>query len=190
MSADNHNRRDPPVTAQQPQTTHEWCGHGGPCAKCADIWTFRVEDRSFPGCSVASGSLISKVIVSDDNEHNRRILSHRLRRLADLDIRETRNGLELVNAVCAERPDLVFTDLRSPVMDGPEAIARIRQMEGGKRIAIVVVSATASMPEYRDLALRAGCDVVIRKPVVDPSVFRRFVPVWDPNGEVEAARRL
>jgi len=131
--------------------------------------------------------LISKVIVSDDNEHNRRILSHRLRRLADLDIRETGNGLELLNAVCAERPDLVFTDLRSPVMDGPEAIARIRQMEGGKRIAIVVVSATASMPEYRDLALRAGCDVVIRKPVVDPSVFRRFVPVWDPNGEVEAA---
>ena len=138
-----------------------------------------MEGRPFPGCSVASGSLISKVIVSDDNEHNRRILSHRLRRLADLDIRETGNGLELLNAVCAERPDLVFTDLKSPVMD--------RQMEGGKRIAIVVVSATASMPEYRDLALRAGCDVVIRKPVVDPSVFRRFVPVWDPNGEVEAA---
>ena len=187
MSANIHNPRHPPVTARQPQTTHEWCGHGGPCAQCAEIWTFIMDGRSHPGCSVTSGSLITRVIVSDDNERNRGILSHRLRRLADLDIRETRNGLELVNAVCAERPDLVFTDLKSPVMDGAEAIARIRQMEGGRHIAIVVVSAAASIPEYRDLALRAGCDVVIRKPVVDPSVFRRFVPVWDPNGEVEAA---
>ena len=48
---------------------------------------------------------------------------------------------------------MVFTDLKSPVMDGPEAIARIRQMEGGKHIAIVVVSAAASMPNLRDIAV-------------------------------------
>ena len=84
MSANIHNPRHPPVTARQPQTTHEWCGHGGPCAKCAEIWTFIMDGRSHPGCSVTSGSLITRVIVSDDNERNRGILSHRLRRLADL----------------------------------------------------------------------------------------------------------
>ena len=75
---------------------------------------------------------LKKILVVEDNEDNRRILVYRLRKIGQFDIREAANGQQAIDAVRAERPDLIFMDLKMPVMDGWEATKRIREMNGGE----------------------------------------------------------
>ena len=65
-----------------------------------------------------------RILVVEDNEDNRRILLYRLRKIGDFDIVETANGAEAVAAGGVESPDLIFMDLKMPVMDGWRRRAR------------------------------------------------------------------
>jgi CheY-like chemotaxis protein len=88
-------------------------------------------------------ALLKKILVVEDNEDNRRILVYRLRKIGQFEIREATNGEQAVEAVKAERPDLIFMDLKMPVMDGWEATRRIRAMDGGRTIRIIALTAQA-----------------------------------------------
>lgn len=115
---------------------------------------------------------LKKILVVEDNEDNRRILVYRLRKIGKFDIREAANGQQAIEAVSAERPDLIFMDLKMPVMDGWEATKRIRQMEGGDTIRIIALTAQA-MAGDEQKALSIGCDDYLAKPVVDPDLVRQ-----------------
>ncbi len=60
---------------------------------------------------------------------------------AGLQVQLAENGARGVDAFQAWRPHLVWMDLRMPVMDGKEAIRRIRALDGGLEVKIVAVSA-------------------------------------------------
>src|SRR5439155_3744514 len=81
--------------------------------------------------------MLKKILVVEDNEDNRRILVYRLRKIGRFDIREAANGQQAIEAVKVERPDLIFMDLKMPVMDGWEATKRIHEMDGGEAIRII-----------------------------------------------------
>lgn len=115
-----------------------------------------------------------KILVVEDNLDNRRILVYRLKRMGDFDIVEAGNGEEALDRVRVERPDLIFMDLKMPVMDGWEATRQIRSLPAGKEIPIVALTAQA-MAGDEQKALAAGCDDYIPKPIVDPSVVREKV---------------
>jgi CheY-like chemotaxis protein len=112
-----------------------------------------------------------KILVVEDNEDNRRILIYRLRKIGTFEILEAVNGQQAVDLVRTERPDLVFMDLKMPVLDGWEATGRIRQLEGGDRVRIIALTAQA-MSGDEEKALAAGCDDYLAKPVVDPNLVR------------------
>ena len=112
-----------------------------------------------------------KILVVEDNEDNRRILIYRLRKIGDFEIIEAVNGEQAVEVVRTQRPDLIFMDLKMPVLDGWEATGRIRQMEGGDRVRIIALTAQA-MAGDEEKALAAGCDDYLSKPVVDPNLVR------------------
>lgn len=112
-----------------------------------------------------------RILVVEDNLDNRRILVYRLKRLGDFEIQEAGNGQEALEVVEKTCPDLIFMDLKMPVMDGWEATRRIRAMNLERRIAIVALTAQA-MAGDEQKALAAGCDDYVAKPIVDPNVLR------------------
>jgi len=116
--------------------------------------------------------MLKKILVVEDNEDNRRILVYRLRKIGRFDIREAANGQQAIEAVKVERPDLIFMDLKMPVMDGWEATKRIREMDGGETIRIIALTAQA-MAGDEQKALAIGCDDYLAKPVVDPDLVRQ-----------------
>jgi len=114
---------------------------------------------------------LKKILVVEDNVDNRRILVYRLRRIGEFEIREAGNGEEALQAVEHDPPDLIFMDLKMPVMDGWEATRRLRQTAVGARIPIIALTAQA-MAGDEQKALAAGCDDYVAKPIVDPEVVR------------------
>ena len=112
-----------------------------------------------------------KILVVEDNLDNRRILVYRLRRIGEFDITEAGNGEEALEAVGRDAPDVIFMDLKMPVMDGWEATRRLRQTTAGARIPIIALTAQA-MAGDEQKALAAGCDDYVAKPIVDPELVR------------------
>jgi signal transduction histidine kinase/CheY-like chemotaxis protein len=110
----------------------------------------------------AEGEPCRRILIAEDQPDNRLLLRSLLKPLG-FDLREAENGREAV-AICAEWcPDLIFMDIRMPVMDGLEATRRIKSVEAGFPAKIVAVTAHALEEEQREI-LAAGCDDFIRKP--------------------------
>lgn len=106
---------------------------------------------------------MTKILLVEDNEMNRDMLSRRL----------VRNGFEVVMAVDgeqgitraqSERPDLILMDMSLPVMDGWEATRRVRAIEITSAIPIIALTAHA-MSGDREKAIEAGCDDYDTKPI-------------------------
>jgi CheY-like chemotaxis protein len=113
-----------------------------------------------------------RILVVEDNLDNRRILVYRLKRIGEFDIVEASNGEEALAVVQSSAPpDLIFMDLKMPVMDGWEATKKIRQLQFGRDIPIIALTAQA-MAGDEQKALAAGCDDYLAKPIVDLSVVR------------------
>ncbi len=98
-----------------------------------------------------------KILVVEDNEDNRHILVYRLRKIGDFDIREAADGQEALGLIAQDPPDLMFLDLKLPVLDGWETARRIRAMQGSVRnlpiIALTYRRRQGSQRKSRTLAL-------------------------------------
>jgi CheY-like chemotaxis protein len=110
-----------------------------------------------------------RVMVVDDTEDNRTLLFDLLSKVG-FETRQASNGQEAVEEFKSWKPDLIFMDMGMPVMDGFEAIRRIRADAGGKEVRII--SATASVFEKdRRLVLAAGADEFLPQPIREVDLF-------------------
>ena len=117
---------------------------------------------------------MKKILIVDDNKDNQEILARRLEHLDSFEILVASNGQEALEVASRSRPDLILMDLRMPVMDGYEATRALRQMDWGKDLPIIALTAHAA-EEHREKALGAGCSDFIPKPVIDYSVIQRAI---------------
>jgi PAS domain S-box-containing protein len=118
------------------------------------------------------GQATRRVLIADDIEDNRQLLAQFLAPVG-FEIRLSTNGAEAVQEFEAWRPDLILMDFRMPVMDGREAIRRIRAMAGGKDAKIIVVTASA-MDENRQALMEIGADDFISKPFRETELFQKI----------------
>ena len=106
---------------------------------------------------------MSKILIVEDNEMNRDMLSRRLERKG-YDVVMAEDGQKGVDMSKSERPDLILMDLSLPVMDGWEATSTIKSDENTKNTPIIVLTAHA-MAGDREKALEAGADEYDTKPI-------------------------
>lgn len=106
---------------------------------------------------------MTKILLVEDNEMNRDMLSRRLSRRG-FEVLIADNGKVGVELAVSEKPDLILMDMSLPVLDGWEATRRIKADPATSAIPIVALTAHA-MASDRDMALDAGCDDYDSKPV-------------------------
>ena len=106
---------------------------------------------------------MAKIVLVEDNEDNRDMLSRRLTRMGH-EVLIAINGEEAVTLIEKEQPSVVLMDISLPVMDGFEATRRLKAMDTTKTIPIIALTAHA-MSGDREKAIEAGCDDYDVKPV-------------------------
>jgi CheY-like chemotaxis protein len=106
---------------------------------------------------------MSRILLVEDNELNRDMLSRRLVRKG-YEVLIAEDGAAGVVMASAERPDLVLMDVSLPVMDGWEATRRLKAAPETRSIPIIALTAHA-MSTDRLKALEAGCDDYETKPI-------------------------
>jgi CheY-like chemotaxis protein len=106
---------------------------------------------------------MAKILLVEDNEMNRDMLSRRLARRG-FEVEMAVDGPEGVAKAAAGGYDLVLMDMSLPEIDGWEATRRIRAAETGKAVPIIALTAHA-MAGDREKALEAGCNDYDTKPV-------------------------
>jgi len=104
-----------------------------------------------------------KILLVEDNEMNRDMLSRRLARKG-YDIVLAEDGQRAVDMATSESPDLILMDMSLPVIDGWEATRQIKGSADTVGIPIIALTAHA-MESDRDKAMKAGCDDFDTKPV-------------------------
>ena len=106
---------------------------------------------------------MSKILIVEDNEMNRDMLSRRLMRKG-FEIVMAEDGQKGVDMSKSENPDLILMDLSLPIMDGWEATSTIKADPDTNSIPIIVLTAHA-MAGDREKALGAGADEYDTKPI-------------------------
>ena len=106
---------------------------------------------------------MAKILLVEDNEMNRDMLSRRLARKG-YHVVIAVDGQQAIEFAVAERPDLILMDMSLPVMDGWEATRRLKASEATKPIPIIALTAHA-MPEDERKSRDAGCDDYDTKPI-------------------------
>jgi len=113
-----------------------------------------------------------RILLVEDNEENRDMLSRRLMRKG-YDLITAVDGAQGVTMGAAEKPDLILMDMSLPVLDGWEATRRLKAAPVTAHIPVIALTAHA-MAGDREKALAAGCDDYDIKPVELPRLLQKM----------------
>ena len=106
---------------------------------------------------------MAKVLLVEDNEMNRDMLSRRLIRRG-FQVVFAMDGQQGVDLARSERPDIILMDMSLPVIDGWEATRRVKADDVTRSVPVIGLTAHA-MSGDREKAIEAGCDDYDTKPV-------------------------
>jgi CheY-like chemotaxis protein len=130
------------------------------------------KDRPKQVLKLDPGQATCRVLIADDIDDNRQLLAQLLAPVG-FEIHLATNGAEAVEAFGEWSPHLILMDFRMPVMDGHEAIRRIRSLAGGLNPKIIAVTASA-MDENRQDLMNIGADDFISKPFREAELFQKI----------------
>ncbi len=123
---------------------------------------------------------MTRILLVEDNEMNRDMLSRRLQRRG-YEVLIAVDGQLGVTMAQSENPDLILMDMSLPVMDGWEATRTLKAAEATKHIPVIALTAHA-MSTDRDKAIEAGCDDYDTKPIELPRLLEKIEILLNGNG--------
>ena len=128
-----------------------------------------------------------KILLVEDNEMNRDMLSRRLQRKG-YEVILAVDGPSGVEMARTQTPDLVLMDMSLPVLDGWEATRRLKADAATQHIPVIALTAHA-MASDRQKALEAGCDDYDTKPIELPRLLGKIDALLR-RGETASAGKL
>jgi signal transduction histidine kinase/FixJ family two-component response regulator len=137
---------------------------------------------------------VCRLLVVEDREASRRLLVKLLEPMG-FELRDAVNGQEAIEIWEDWEPNLIWMDMRMPVMDGHEATRRIKATTQGQATVIVALTASA-FEEDRAMILSGGCDDFVRKPFREEEIFDMLVKhlgvrfVYDEAGAATAVAQI
>jgi two-component system cell cycle response regulator DivK len=129
--------------------------------------------------SSTTGERMAKILLVEDNEMNRDMLSRRLVRNGH-EVAIAIDGQQGVDMALSQLPDLILMDMSLPVIDGWEATRRVRANDATRRIPVIALTAHA-MAGDREKAMDAGCDDYDTKPVEITRLLDKIEALLVPN---------
>lgn len=108
------------------------------------------------------------VLLVEDTEDNRQMM-RRLLEMSGFRVVEALNGKEAIEAAVKVKPQIILMDLSLPFVDGLAATRQIRRLPELNDVPIVAVSAHDTA-DFHSLALDAGCNAYVTKPVHYPEL--------------------
>jgi two-component system, cell cycle response regulator DivK len=115
---------------------------------------------------------MAKILLVEDNEMNRDMLSRRLQRKG-YEIVIAVDGQQAVAMAASESPALILMDMSLPIFDGWEATRRIKAADETRKIPVIALTAHA-MAGDREKSLEAGCDDYDTKPIELPRLLDKM----------------
>ena len=118
---------------------------------------------------------MAKILLVEDNEMNRDMLSRRLGRRG-YEVVIALDGEQGVAMARSEGPDLILMDMDLPVLDGWQATRQLKAAPETRAIPIIAITAHAMVGD-RDKALGAGCEDYDAKPIDFPRLIEKIVAI-------------
>ena len=121
-----------------------------------------------------------KVLLIEDNEMNRDMLSRRLAKRG-YEVVMAVDGQQGIDMAVSEKPDIILLDMSLPVVDGWDAALQIKANDASKGAPLVALTAHA-MASDRERAMSAGCDDFDTKPVELPRLLGKMEALLKAKG--------
>ncbi|MEM6596634.1 MAG: PAS domain S-box protein [Cyanobacteria bacterium P01_C01_bin.69] len=145
---------------------------------------------------LAPGQPDYRILVVDDVALNRKLLTHLLRE-SGFEVREAENGEDAIALWKTWHPQLIWMDVRMPVMGGEEATRQIRISERTREKTAAMASGTCiialtanAFDDDRAAALASGCDDFVSKPIQAQEIFDKMAQHLDVRYEYAKSERL
>ena len=135
-------------------------------AESAQVSTKEIKPKVI---GIVEGQPEYRILVVDDKEANRELLVKFLTSVG-LNTRIATNGIEAIEIYRQWQPDLIWMDMRMPLMDG---YAATKQIKADNNTIIIALTATA-FEEERSKILAVGCDDLVRKPFKEAEIFEKM----------------
>lgn len=126
---------------------------------------------------MSSGEL-KKILIAEDEQDIRDIEKMALEMLGGFEVETCCNGQEVLDVVEGCAPQLILLDVMMPIMDGPQALERLRANGNTKDIPIIFVTAKAMETEIERLVSMGGLGVVT-KPFDPATLSQQVLEIWE-----------
>ncbi|PID58297.1 two-component system response regulator [candidate division KSB3 bacterium] len=104
------------------------------------------------------------ILIVDDSEMTRRLISTAIRRLEDIEYEEAKDGFEAIQKLPTNAFDMLFVDINMPNINGLELIDYCKQSEQYRQIPIVIISTEDSRRD-QEKGLELGASAYLLKPI-------------------------
>ena len=123
-------------------------------------------------------SAISRILVVDDEDDIREIVSASLEALGGYTVEPCESGNEAILKAAAFKPDIILLDVMMPGMDGPTTLGKLREIDGLQTTPVIFITAKA-MPTEVDRYLSLGTLGVITKPFNPMTICEEIEALWN-----------